>query len=326
MARRPKHADSEPLRQQLVALLENFEVELRSPNLRRKVLALVDAYRLLGDLGCSLIPRPSGTAARDRIIFYLRKYPGIAISGDELQVVAGISEWARRLRELRVQFGWPILSGVTAREMAEEGELRMPDVDAAAMKPDDYVLASTNQDLEAAHRWHVANDTRRLAGGVRDRLLAYMRANVGKPVTGEELRYVAKGKTEWARRVRELRTEEGWPVVTRNTGRPDLSVGTYLLESDRQTPEHDRKIPDPVRCDVLVRDYYRCVSCGWTHDKWNRSDPRHLELHHIKPHVEKGSNEADNLGTLCTVCHDDVHRRLKRGENVRLRRSAINRL
>jgi len=274
----------------------------------------------LGNLGCSPIPRTSGAAARDRIIYYLLKYPMIPISGDELMVVAGIGEWARRLRELRVQFGWSILSGNTTKEMAKEGEFGIEGIDAGTLKPDDYVLASTNQDLEAAHRWHVANDTRRLAGGVRDKLLAYMRANVGKPVTGEELRYVAKGRTEWARRVRELRTQEGWPVVTRNTGRPELPVGAYLLEADRQTPAHDREIPDPVRGSVLERDHYRCVSCRWSFDKWNKSDPRHLELHHVKPHVEKGSNRAENLVTLCTVCHDDVHRRLKQGESVQFQR------
>jgi hypothetical protein len=38
------------------------------------------------------------------------------------------------------------------------------------------------------------------------KVLEYMRNNVGRLVTGEEFRYVAKDKTEWARRVRELRT------------------------------------------------------------------------------------------------------------------------
>ena len=277
----------------------------------------MDAYKLLGNLGCSLIPKTSGAAARDRIIYYLLKYPMTPISGDELMVVAGIGEWARRVRELRVQFGWPIISGSAAKDMAEEGELDIAGVDAGTMKPDDYVLASNEQDRDAAHRWHIANDTRRRSGGVRDKLLAFMRANVGKPVSGEELRYVAKGRTEWARRVRELRTEQGWPVVTRNTGRPDMAIGTYLLESDRQTPEHDRKIPDPVRVTVLKRDKYTCRVDRWTQEQWNRADPRHLELHHVQPHADKGSNEADNLVTLCNVCHDDVHRRLKHNETVR---------
>lgn len=144
---------------------------------------------------------------------------------------------------------------------------------------------------------------------VRDRLLDYLRMNVGRPVTGEELRYVAKEATEWARRVRELRSEEGWPIVTRSSGRPELPVGIYVLEQERQSPPHDRMISDGVRRDVLRRDGYQCQRCQWDHDLWNRSDPRHLELHHIQHHESGGANTADNLVTLCTVCHDEWHAR-----------------
>ena len=75
----------------------------------------------------------------------------------------------------------------------------------------------------------------------------------------KELSYLANGRTEWARRVRELRTEEGWPIVTKNAGRGDLPVGVYVLEEDRQAYEHDRKIPDDIRVAVLTRDNFSCV-------------------------------------------------------------------
>ena len=135
-----------------------------------------------------------------------------------------------------------------------------------------------------------------------------MRANVSLGVTNEELRYVAGNKTEWARRVRELRTEYGWPITTKSTGRPDLSVGVYVLEADRQSPEHDRYIPDDVRREVLRQDGYKCKNCRWSHDEWNPSDPRHLELHHKMHHAKGGENTKENLQTLCNVCHDKVHR------------------
>lgn len=125
---------------------------------------------------------------------------------------------------------------------------------------------------------------------------------------GSDSEYLAKDRSEWARRVRELRTEFGWPIVTKNTGRPDLEVGIYVLEADRQSPEHDHLIPDPVKRQVLRRDGYKCMECGWKHEDWNRSDPRHLELHHVKPHVEGGENLEDNLLTVCTICHDEIHR------------------
>lgn len=300
--------DPEAIRRELVDLLTDFESKLQTEDLRAKVRALVPAFKALRELGSSLIPHARDQAARDRILHYFRRYPQTVIPGDELMVVSGIQEWPRRVRELRVQFGWPIVSGITVKEMAEEGDSIPEEISTARMRPDDYLLIQDRPDREAAHRWNLANEIRKKRQSVRDRILEFLSANIGEPVTGEELRYVAGNRTEWARRVRELRTELGWPIATRNTGRPDLPIGAYVLESDRQSPEHDRKIPDPVRRAVLRRDDYRCRNCGWSHEEWNRSDPRHLELHHEKPHSERGPNVEENLISLCTVCHDEVHR------------------
>jgi len=126
-------------------------------------------------------------------------------------------------------------------------------------------------------------------------------------VTCEELRYLANNKTSWAHHVRKLRTEYGWPIVTKNSGKPDLPIGMYFLDQDRPIPIRDHNIPDPIRRKVLRRDDYQCKRCGWTHSLWNRSDPRHLELHHVKSHAAGGENIEANLITLCTVCHDLWH-------------------
>ena len=301
--------ESEEIRKQLQGLLTNFEQELKSNSLRKKVLSLVPCFHHLRNLGKSLIPSSIARSARDRILNYFKKYPGVVISGDELLVVSGIQEYARRVRELKVQFGWSIASGLTAKQMAEENEFPLPNVMVTPMGPSDYILLSVEHDRDAAFRWRLANEIRRENIAVRDKILKYLRENIGQNVTGEELKYLAKDRSEWARRVRELRTEYGWPVVTQNTGRPDLEVGVYLLEADRQSPEHDRHIPDPVKRKVLRRDDYKCTVCKWAHDEWNRSDPRHLELHHKKPHVKGGENTEGNLITVCTVCHDEIHRK-----------------
>lgn len=50
---------------------------------------------------------------------------------------------------------------------------------------------------------------------------------------------------------------------------------------------------------VLERDDYRCRGCGNT---------RHLELHHIIFRSQGGTDEADNLVTLCRRCHQRTHR------------------
>jgi hypothetical protein len=298
--------ESEILRSRLEELIDNFKHELQGDDLRTKVIALIPAYKFLNKLGSSLIPIDSA-AARDRILYYFRKYPFVVISKDEIMVIAGISEWARRLRELRVELGWSIISGTTAKEMAKEGEFIIDGIDANEIKAHQYILTSQTQDKVAAYRWRVANHIRKTDLSVRNKLLEYFKKNIGDQISGEELRYVADEKTEWARRVRELRTEFGWQIATKTTGRPDLPVGFYVLESDRQAPEHDRKIPDPVRREVLQRDKYKCHSCGWSYEQWNPSDPRHLEAHHIKHHVKGGKNIAENLITLCNICHDKEH-------------------
>jgi len=303
-----KRSDPEAVRQKVTALIKNFEVELKSGELRSKVLALVPIFHGLRDLGKSLIPAEYDSAARERILYYFRTYPCTIINSDELLVVSGIQEYARRLRELRVQLGWSIVSGVTIKEMCEEEADDVPD-ELKAMRPNQYVLLSVEEDRDAAHRWNVANTIRKQRGSVRNKIFNFLRENIGRGVTNEELRYVAGDKTEWARRVRELRTELGWPIATKTTGRPELGVGVYVLQADRQSPEHDRHIPDDVRRAVLRRDGYRCKTCGWSHSEWNPSDPRHLELHHIKHHSRGGENVEENLKTLCTVCHDKVHRR-----------------
>ncbi|MEW5559641.1 HNH endonuclease [Enterobacter asburiae] len=313
MARRSKKSEPETLRKQLLALIADFEHKLLEDSLREQVLTLVPANHLLRDLGSSLLNEENCNSARDRILAYLLKYPRAIIHGDELMVVAGISEYARRIRELRVQFGWSVLSGTTLKEMIEQQEISLEELQITTingLKTDVYALMATEQDREAALRWNEANVLRRSKISTKDKILSYLRKNVGRPVTGEELRYLANDSKEWARRTRELRTEDGWPIATKNSGRPELEVGAYLLEEDRQAEVHDRKIPDPVRVSVLERDHHSCRNCQWSHAKKAANDPRtFLELHHIEHHADGGENTLANLITLCNVCHDEVHRK-----------------
>ncbi len=319
MARRSQpNEQPEILRTELVKLLNNFAEKLQHDDLRAKVCALVPAFRKLRDLGCSLIPMDDGGSARDRILAYLLKYPQQIIDGDELAVISGISEWARRVRELRVEFGWWIYSGYTFADIAAAAEnagdkAELAGVEAIHIRPDQYILMRTEEDRDAAYRWNVLNEIRGKKVSVTDKILEYLRRNVAKQVTGEELKYLAGDAKEWARRVRELRTEAGWPIVTRNSGREDLAVGVYLLEEDRQAEEHDRRIPDDVRVAVLKRDNFSCVRCGWNRPMLSPDDPRKfLELHHITHHKDRGANTVENLETLCNVDHDALHREMKR--------------
>lgn len=301
----------EALCERLKERIKELRVDLSKEEIRQSIQKLAETDEAIKEVGKSLFP--DATSGRERILKYLLQFPRTPISGKELGVVAGIKEYARRIRELRVEKGWPIYSGLTIREMMYEGDLFEPDVPAGAkeMSSDDYILLKTERDEEGAERWQMANEIRNSGGSISDRLLQFFRENVGQSVTGEELRYVADGAQSWPRRVRELRTEEGWPIRTRNTGRPDLDQGEYVLEEDEQDEPHDRHIPDAVRTKALDRDDHQCRNCGWRYAdrSENPDDPRtKLEVHHARSHVEGGENDSDNLVTLCNVCHDEVHR------------------
>src|SRR4051794_29606618 len=56
-------------------------------------------------------PRPRarrGEGAKTKILDYLRAHLGKPVHGEELAAVSGIQEWARRVRELRVEDGYEI--------------------------------------------------------------------------------------------------------------------------------------------------------------------------------------------------------------------------
>ncbi|KAA3663370.1 MAG: HNH endonuclease [Chloroflexi bacterium] len=214
--------------------------------------------------------------------------------------------WKRRVRELQ-RGGWWIVSCAALSAMQSEGEFDGDLFSNSKENTSRYVLLSNEVDRYAPYRWHVAKDIKKKSISINDKIIEYMWETVGCLVTCEELRYLANNRTDWARRVRELRTELGWPIVTKNSGKPDLPIGIYFLDQNRPSPFNDNNIPDPVRREVLRRDDYKCKRCGWTHSLWNRSDPRHLELHHIEAHVSGGENIEANLITLCTVCHDLWH-------------------
>ena len=60
-----------------------------------------------------------------------------------------------------------------------------------------------------------------------------------------------------------------------------------------------------IRAAILRRDKYTCQDCG---------GGSVLEVHHIVPVREGGSDHPDNLTTLCVDCHRDRRRgRRKRG-------------
>ena len=184
-------------------------------------------------------------------------------------------------------------------------------------------MVSDKPDPDAARRWHVINRIRRSGESTRDRILQFLMENIGKIVTTEELAYVAEDAREFARRVRELRTEQGYSIATRFTGRPDLRVGQYILQNKERVAEpHDRHIPNDVQKYVYERDKNKCKICGWTQENWSENDPRILELHHLKEHKKGGANVEKNLMAICSKCHDEVHS----GKHIKILSKIMNKL
>lgn len=216
-----------------------------------------------------------GTGARAKILaYFLSRGVGTPVTLAELKEVSGIQEFARRVRELRVEEGWKI-----------------------AYDQGVYRLLEAVPNEERAGDWQLANSIRRRKDlNARDRILEYLQARVGRVVSGDVLSYVSE-INEWARRLRELRDEQGWPISSFHD-RPELRPEEYVLESLEQISKNLRAVSASTRKAVFERDEYRCRACGAVPGPgvW-------LEPDHVVEVAEGGGHNADNLVTVCHRCH-----------------------
>lgn len=142
--------------------------------------------------------------------------------------------------------------------------------------------------------------------GARSLLRDHFLANIGRVMSSDELREVAGNITEWARRVRELRTEEGFLIQTHND-RSDLKPGQYILENAKPQPAFERAISKETRAYVLDRNGFTCQMCGAAAGEPHPYDPsRKTRLHigHILDKSQGGSDDPSNLRALCSVCNE----------------------
>ena len=82
----------------------------------------------------------------------------------------------------------------------------------------------------------------------------------------------------------------------------DNNLWWTVRGAQREGKRNSATIAPSVRQAVLARDRHRCQSpgCGNT---------RFLEIHHIVPRKQGGSNQAENLQILCSRCHAFLHTR-----------------
>ena len=141
--------------------------------------------------------------------------------------------------------------------------------------------------------------------GARDKLREYFLAHLGQVLDSDTLREVA-GISEWARRVRELRNEEDYQILTHHD-RSDLKPGQYILENPKPQPAFAREISKEVRAYVLDRNGFTCQMCGAVAGEPHPYDSTRKTRLHIGHIIDKsmgGTDDPANLRAICSVCNE----------------------
>jgi hypothetical protein len=144
--------------------------------------------------------------------------------------------------------------------------------------------------------------------GSKAKILYFLLANIGRVLTSDKIREASGNASEWARRVRELRTEEGYQILTHND-RANLKPGEYLLETDKRLPAFARNVSKQTRAFVFARNGYTCQSCGAAAgdpDPYTAGRTIRLTLGHVIDSSKGGSDEASNFRTYCSNCNEGL--------------------
>ncbi len=148
----------------------------------------------------------------------------------------------------------------------------------------------------------------KLGNGSRVKLRAYFLANIGRVLESDELREISGNVSEWARRVRELRDQEGYAILSHND-RGDLKPGQYLLETSKQQPAFDRNMSKETRAYVLDRNGFTCQMCGAvageSHPTGGGRKTR-LHIGHIVDKSKGGTDDYSNLKAICSLCNEGL--------------------
>lgn len=145
--------------------------------------------------------------------------------------------------------------------------------------------------------------------GSKERIRRFLRDRVGQVVTSKQLQEAAgENVTEWARRVRELRSDEGWLIFS-HLDDSSLKPGEYRLASAPPLLgdyAFSRPISARTRAQVLSRNGQTCQMCGaGAGEPDGRNPGRRVRLHigHIVDRSHGGSDDLSNLRALCSTCN-----------------------
>lgn len=144
--------------------------------------------------------------------------------------------------------------------------------------------------------------------GSKQKILDFLLQNIGKIINAKEIQKASGWAAEWARRVRELRDEQGYQILS-HKDRADLKPGQYILLSSKRKPAFARGISKETRAVVLDRNGFTCQSCGLAAGD---PDPLHfgrtvrLTMGHIIDKSKGGSDTPLNLKAICTNCNEGL--------------------
>lgn len=144
--------------------------------------------------------------------------------------------------------------------------------------------------------------------GSKQRILEFFLSNLGKVVESREIQAASGGAVEWARRVRELRNEDGYQILS-HKDRADLKPNQYLLETITRLPAFARGISKETRAWVLERNGYTCQMCGVAAgdpDPLGGNRPVRLTMGHIVDKSKGGDDSPNNLRAVCTSCNEGL--------------------
>jgi hypothetical protein len=141
--------------------------------------------------------------------------------------------------------------------------------------------------------------------GARSRIRMLFEENVGKVLHTNRIARVAKIR-DYQRRIRELRVMDGLQIKS-HRDRPDLKPGQYILETLEKLPILNSAISPALRFEILTRNGYTCHFCGrGPHDpeELNPTRMTRLNIDHILPLSQGGTNEKSNLRVACAACNE----------------------
>ena len=143
--------------------------------------------------------------------------------------------------------------------------------------------------------------------GSKQKIREFLLANIGRVIESHELQEAAGGAVQYSRRLRELRDEEGWPILSNHDSR-QLKPGQYMLREmpvHKERPEFARSISARLRAEVFDRNGFTCQMCGLTPGEIDPATNRPVRLHigHVKDKTLGGKDELSNLRALCSTCN-----------------------